>query len=183
MKFAKVLRVITIPPVMALILVFLLWRQYPPGHGAAAIFSLTLLPVLSYPVWRVIPRLYEKGRPSQRRLAIVFSVVGYLIGLVFAVLLRGSAPELLVCLCYMTTGVLIALSSALRFRASGHAAGISGPIAVLALCKSPWFALMAVILVPVYWSSLRLKRHTLRELLLGTLYPVAAALLWHAVLF
>ena len=174
-RAAKAIRIITLPPVLALVLVLLLGDQYPPYHALAAVFFLTVLPASSYLVWRVIPKLHEKGRSSQRWLAVIFSVAGYIGGTALAFLLHGSPTEKLVYLCYVFSGAMIALSSRLGVKSSGHAAGVAGPIAALVICKSPWFLLGDVLLIPVYKSSLELKRHSALELALGSAYPVLAA--------
>lgn len=174
-RIAKITRIATLPPIMALILLILLHDQYPRYHTAAGIVFLTILPLLSYLVWRIVPGLYTEGRPSQRRVAVLFSVIGYVAGLLFYFICHGSVTELFAYLCYVFTGVLIAVSSKLNVKSSGHAAGVAGPVAALTFCKSPWFLLAYAILIPVYISSMELKRHTWKELILGTLYPTVAA--------
>ena len=173
---AKAIRIATVPPIGAAILITLLWTSYPPYHALGALFCLAVLPALSYLVWVSIPPLRRRGRPLQRKLAVLFSVVGYGLGLGLALGLGGSRVELCINLCYCFSGALIALTSALGLRSSGHAAGVAGPIAVLSLWKSPWYLLGAGVMGAVVWSSLQLKRHTPRELLLGALYPTVCAL-------
>lgn len=84
---------------------------------------------------------------------------------------------MLVYLCYIFSGTLIAIfTKCLKIKSSGHAAGTAGPITILVLRVSPWFFLGYLLLIPVYCSSLRLKRHTMKELLWGTAYPIVAAI-------
>ena len=182
-RVSKIIRIITLPPVLALVLVTLLRNQYPQYHALAAAFFLAVLPASSYLVWRVVPKLYKKGRSSQRWIAVIFSVVGYIGGLLTSILLDGSPTEKLVYLCYVFSGTMIALTSRMGIRSSGHAAGVAGPVAALSICISPWFLLGAVLLIPVYKSSLELKRHSVKELLLGSAYPVLAAVFLSFVLF
>lgn len=176
-KISKAIRVITLPSVMAFILVVLMRGQYPTWHAAAAIFFLSILPTLSYAVWRVVPKLYEGGRPSQRKLAVVFSVIGYFCGLAFCFLFSGSSTELIIYLCYVISGTLIFITSKFfGFKSSGHASGITGPIAILVLRLSPWYIVGLLLLIPIWKSSVNLGRHTNTELFCGCLYPVVAAL-------
>ena len=49
---------------------------------------------------------------------------------------------------------------------------MAGPILVLGLEASPWFFLGFGLLGIVFWSSLRLGRHTARELVLGAATPM-----------
>ena len=81
-KFAKAIRILTTAPVFALLLCTLLYFLMDGAfaslrHYLMAVFFLSILPVLAYPVSAIIPPLRRKGRDGQRNLAIVFSVVGY----------------------------------------------------------------------------------------------------------
>ena len=110
-------------------------------------------------------------------------MAGYLLGTVYCLASGGSQTELFMYLSYVICGVLIALFSfVFHLKSSGHACGVSGPAAMLAYRVSPWFLLGYLLLIPVWQSSLRLKRHTAGELLLGALFPVAAMALLIAVM-
>lgn len=172
----KWLRVVLSPPILICIAVFLLRGQMTGSHAAAAMLCLGVIPTLSYLVWWVVPTLYQGGRPAQRKLAVAFSVAGYLLGLIFCAARGGSGTETCIYLCYVFSGVLIAVTSKLGLKSSGHAAGVAGPVMLLAVRRSPWFLMGFGLLIPVWVSSRKLGRHTNRELLLGTLYPTAAVL-------
>ena len=123
--FAKAIRIITLPQIMVFFLILLLGDRLPPGHDIVAMVMLCALPLLSYLCWRVSPRLHEQGRRSQRKLAIYFSVAGYLLGTVYCLASGGSQTELFMYLSYVICGVLIALSSyVFHIKSSGHAAGV-----------------------------------------------------------
>ena len=84
-KFAQAVRILTTPPVFSALMCTLLYVLVPGsfaslGHYLLAIVCLSLLPVLAYPVSYLIPALRRGGRKTQRNLALVFSVLGYLIG-------------------------------------------------------------------------------------------------------
>ena len=68
----------------------------------------------------------------------------------------------------------------LHFKASGHTCGCSGPIAALSIFINPWFLVGYVLLTPIIWSSIRLKRHTALQLLAGCVIPVLAMLICRA---
>lgn len=55
------------------------------GHYLYALGALTIFPLLSYPVSVIIPPIRKKGRDGQRNLAIVFSVIGYIAGILGSV--------------------------------------------------------------------------------------------------
>ena len=76
-------------------------------------------------------------------------------------------------LCYVICGVLIALSSyVFHIKSSGHAAGVVGPVMILSLRVSPWYLFGLLLMIPVGISSVKLGRHTPKEILLGSCYPV-----------
>lgn len=176
-KAAKFIRTITLPPLMALLMIGILWNQYPSGHAWLAILFMTVYPLLPYPLQKLSPRLSAGGRREQRRMAVIFSVIGYIAGLILCLSTQASRTEWMVYLCYAFSAVLIAVSSRfLKVRSSGHAAGVAGPVSILVLRASPWYAFAYLLLIPVYYSSLRLHRHTLGELLWGTAYPIIACI-------
>lgn len=175
---AKVIRIITLPQVLVFFLILLLGDQIPPWHHEMAIVLLCVVPLISYLYWRISPELREQGRKSQRKLAIIFSVTGYILGTIYCIAFGGSKTELFMYLCYVICGVLIALSSyGFHIKSSGHAAGVVGPVMILSLRVSPWYLFGLLLMIPVGISSVRLGRHTPKELLLGSCYPVIATLI------
>ncbi len=182
-KTAKALRIASLPPIMAIPMTLILWPQFPTGHGWLALLFLTVLPLLAYPIQAAVPCLAAQGRSGQRRLALLFSVAGYAAGLIVSLVWPSTKTERMLYLCYIFSGVLIAFfSKCLHIKNSGHAAGTAGPVSMLVLRVSPWFLLAYLLLIPVYLSSLKLKRHTRAELLWGTAYPIAAAVLLEWIL-
>ena len=188
MKLAKTIRTVTTAPIMAAILLTLVWQfdpvGYPTtGHYLMAMLFLAILPVLAYPVSVIVPALRRQGRDGQRRLAIIFSVSGYIGGLVFCLITRAYGAELLIYLTYFISGILIALFSfAIKFKASGHACGVSGPIAMLIHLLGPIYALGYIVLAAVFWASIKLKRHTWSQLIGGSAIPVITMLILISVL-
>ena len=184
-KIAKVIRVLTTAPVFALILCTILYLLVPGSfaslsHYLWALGFLVILPLLAYPVAWAVPALRKKGRPLQRNLAVVFSVVGYVGGFLFAMLAGGTPTEKILFGTYLLSGVTIGICTVCHFKASGHTCGCSGPIAMLAVTVSPWFLLGYGLLTPIIWASKKLGRHTAGQLAAGVLIPVAAMLLCRA---
>ena len=184
-KFAKAIRILTTAPVFALVLCTLLYFLLNGAfaslkHYLAAIFFLTVLPMLAYPVAAIIPPLRKKGRDGQRNLAIAFSVLGYIGGFLYAILGGGAAVEKVLFGTYLISGVTLAVCTLLHYKASGHACGCSGPVAMLSVFVCPWFLFGYLLLTPVIWSSMKLKRHTATQLLVGSVIPVLAMLICRA---
>lgn len=66
------------------------------------------------------------------------AVVGYILGLLYALFAHTSRELLLVYLGYLLSGALIALfNKTFAIRASGHACGVAGPIAFLYVFFGP----------------------------------------------
>lgn len=186
-KIAKVVRAVTTAPILALVMATVLYAMMPSAfagklHYFAMIFFLTVLPILAYPVSYLLPNRKFRARDEQRKLAILFAVVGYVGGAVFGLVLRGARIELLIYTTYLVSGAMIALTTKLKIKSSGHACGVSGPIALLIYCLGKPFALGYLLLVAVYWSSLRLKRHTIQQLITGTAIPIVAMMIMNTVI-
>ena len=176
----KIIRILTIPPIMAFIMLTTLFVLRPEVFGGPllyglAVFFISVLPVLAYPLQPVIPGFKGKGREGQRNLAMWFSVAGYLLGCIVNIFMNASLTLWLVYLVYLFSGLGIFICSKLfHFKASGHACGIMGPIAFL-LYTNIYGALVGI---PVYfaalWASVKMKRHTVAQFISGAAIPVIA---------
>lgn len=173
---SKSVRVITVPPVIAAVTVTLLYFLgnnifANVWHCAAALAALTVFPLLAYPISLV--KTADTRRGFQRKLALILSVAGYIGGFIFALVTDAPSGEKVLFTTYLLSGVLTALSSfVLKIKSSGHACGVSGPAALMSYYLTPWFLLTYILLIPVFWSSLRLKRHTPAQLISGSVIPV-----------
>ncbi len=181
---AKIVRVLTVPPVMICILLLVLYFARPSlfagvGQLLWALLFLMVFPLLAYPVSALVPALRKKGREGQRGLAFLFTLAGYTGGLVYGLIAGVGDGLLLVYLTYfLSVFFLILLEKCFHVRASGHACSITGPLILLCYFTSWWWALpCAGVYGLVAWASLSLKRHTAKELAFGSLTAVAAFLL------
>ena len=180
-KFYKIVRVATVPPLMASALFIILgaFSRLDWVDSLLGIFFIGILPILAYPLQRFIPYYKDKGRDGQRNLAMVFSVSGYIIGCVLALIFNAPNMVILIYLDYLLSGVLLTLFNKLfHLKASGHACGIVGPIAML-VYSGLYIpaAIGAVLTVFVFISSIKMKRHTLLQLLGGSAITIAALLI------
>lgn len=176
--FEKVIRVITVAPIMALVMLSILYGVHPGiFHGTSyyilSIIFLTVLPLLAYPLQPFLPKFRNKGREGQRNLAIVMAVLGYLSGIVSAIFFHAPKELLLIYLAYFISGMGVLLfNKVLKIRASGHACGVVGPISILTYFIGIKALISVIAIVPVYWASLKMKRHTISQLFFGGLIPV-----------
>lgn len=174
------IRVLTTAPILALVMLTLL-KIYPrdvydnTSNYVFAVFFLTILPLLAYPLQPFIPKFKDKGREGQRNLAIVMAVVGYVGGIVYSMIIGAKAGLLMIFLTYLISGVLIAVfNKGLKIRASGHACGVAGPIAMLVYFYGAVALWGIVVMALVVVSSLLIKRHKISDLILGSIISVAA---------
>ena len=180
-KFAKTIRVITIPPILVFALLTLLLNDFSTFYRGVsdyvgAVVFLMMIPSLAYPFQMVVPSLREKGRDMQRKLAFVFSISGYTLGLVYAIASGAGAKLTSIYIGYFCSVIfLIFFNKVLKIHASGHAAGITGPLLYVVWYSEIWMLPLAVLLyVAIIWSSLKMKRHTMPEFMLGTLCSATA---------
>lgn len=177
-NLAKIIRIITVAPIMAFILLLTLYLCKPllfgsPVNFVLSIIFLVVFPLLAYPLQPFIKKYKEKGREGQRTLAIYFAVAGYIGGCLSAIFLKAPKNVWVIYLTYLFSGILIMLFNKLfHFRASGHACGIAGPFAVLIYFGQPCGYVGILILALAWLSSLHMKRHTNLQLIGGTLIPI-----------
>ncbi len=186
-KFAFFMRKATVPPLLAVLLTTLIRvSNYElVGNLSNLLWSyvfLAAMPLLAYPIHAAFPFLRKRGRKCQRNLAILFSTIGYVAGTIYSFAASAPATLTIVYLTYLFSGIFIALFTfAMKFKASGHAAGIAGPVTVLTIFVSPWYAFAYILALPVLWCSLKTKRHTASEFFVGCLCPIIAMLIAMAI--
>ena len=178
-KFAKAVRIATLAPIMAFVLITLCFLLKPGSFDAVqyilAIIFLTVLPMLGYPLQPHVPHFKDKGREGQRNLAMVMAVIGYVIGIIVALATGTGGILLIIYLTYLFSGLLLMLfNKVFKIRASGHAGGVAGPLGLLILLFGPPALLGLIILGLMCWASLVLKRHTVSQLIIGSIIPLAA---------
>ncbi len=171
---AKTLRIVTIPPLLVAVMLTLLYILRPiifqsPVDYAMAILSLSVIPTLAYPLQSFIPGFKDGGRDAQRRLAFIFSPIGYAVGFIYALIANTSIELKFIFGTYLASViVLLIFNKLLHIKASGHACGVFGPlIHTIYFLGLPWFLPCAFAVWAVVWSSLYLMRHTKRELFFG----------------
>lgn len=179
-KLAKLIRILTVAPVMAMLMLIILYVHDRVLFGDRVNFVLLIVflvvfPLLAYPLQPFIKKYKEKGREGQRALAIVFAVAGYVGGCLSALLLHAPKSVWIIYLSYLVSGMLVGLTNKwLHFRASGHSCGVTGPFAIL-ICFGQTCGYLGIPVLALVWlSSLQMKRHTNRQLIGGALIPIAA---------
>lgn len=180
---AQAVRVLSVPPVMVSLLALILYLNRPEMFRSRMdmpilLVCLAVVPVLAYPICRLIPALKRGGRAVERRVAFILSGIGYAAGFVYGLVSAcGRELKLIFTTYFLSVVGLTVCNRLLRFRASGHSCAVTSPILFfclflydggnilrsVAVMAAAW-AIWGIIL----WASLYLKRHTLPQLLAGT---------------
>lgn len=179
--FAKFIRTITVPPVLVLLLLLILFTTKDGIFSAiyellVSIIFLMLVPIAAYPLASIIPQFNASGRDGQRKLAFILSLIGYIGAVVFGLINQVSSGLMFIYLTYfISVAMLTIFNKILKIRASGHACSITGPLILMIYfigwkCVLPCVLLFALII----WASLILKRHTPRELTTGSSCAIIA---------
>ena len=181
-KTAKFIRFLTVPPIVVtveLLLLLFMENIFPEMLDFwLTLFCLGILPVLAYPLQRIVPVFREGGQRMQRRLAFILSPLGYVAAVIISIV-RNAIPNLLyISTVYLLSVILLLLLNKLTpFHASGHGCSLAGSI-ILPCLFIGWYAILpGVILFGLsFWASVYLKRHTVREFLLGAACATISAL-------
>lgn len=173
---SKVIRTVTVPPVIAFAMLTYFYFGTTgvfssPGEYGLSVFFICILPALAYPVQLILKNKFP-GRDGQRTLAMFFSVAGYILGAATAFLTDSPQTLKLIYLGYLISGALILiLSKCAEFKISGHAVGSAGPIAIL-LGFGQWVWVFGLpVILSVFYSSLKIKRHTKTQIICGLIQP------------
>ena len=140
-----------------------------------SIFFLCVLPILAYPLQKYIPYFKDKGREGQRNLAMIFAMLGYVLGVTANLFLNATETLWLIYVEYLLSGLLIVIfNKVFKLRASAHACGVAGPTVMLAYLGVYFTAIPGMLLyVASFISSIIMKRHTWQQFVGGTFIPMA----------
>lgn len=167
-----VVRVLTLPPIVTGLTLVLMYA--PAGlltlrELLLCEVFLLLVPLAAYPL-REIFHIGRNRREGQRSTALVLSAAGYACGFIWSLLVPCSWLVHILFLSYVVSvAPLLALNAGLGLRASGHACSTTAPVFLLTWKLHPLFIIPSLLLIAaVYRSSLKLSRHTLPQLLIGS---------------
>ena len=170
---ARVIRILSIPPVMATGLVILLaFKDHnfrDPAEVAMTILFLAVFPVLAYPLSAAIPGVRAKGREGQRNLAFLMTAIGYLLGMFYGIFISKNPSLIMLYGIYLLSVILLLIANKLlRLRASGHGCSVTGPLFFLGYFLGPAGLVAGLTLFGfILWASVVAKRHTVREFISG----------------
>jgi len=136
--------------------------------SVVSIFFVSILPIITSFLWIMRNELeVDMPRREDRIYPLLLVILSYVLGVV--VLYTLGAPQLttILMICYLNNTIVVLLFS-LFWKISIHAMGIAGPATAI-MYLFGWPGLIFSLLVPpVIWSRLYLKRHTPSQLIMGT---------------
>lgn len=174
-KTAKIIRIITIPPIEALAMLLILYVTKQEEFGnmenlLMAVLFLTVIPICSYPI-ASRKRGEQDMRNNQRNMAFIFNFLSYL-----AAMLIGYCVGCTRMLQWILNGYFLAVliltivNKVFKIRASGHACSCTFPYLILSYYFGGYVTVICLILyLAEFGASVELKRHTTKEFLGGTI--------------
>lgn len=183
-KIASLIRIISIPPIMVLALVLIMSAVQKEKFASLSeclilILFLGIFPLLAYPFQKIVPKLKVGGRDAQRKMAFIFTLVGYTAAMIWSMIVHSNSLIRTITVTYFTSVVILTiLNKIVHFKASGHACSFTAPILLLTFFADWRFLIPGVILAAaVCWSSVYLKRHTYSQLVGGMLTAAISVVL------
>jgi len=185
-KVAYIISVIFIVPIVALMVLLIMWYDNSTANFNDNIYYLvnsiiffTVIPTSAYIVVRSNPNLKIGGRNIERKMAFIFALIGYILGnLSLLIMKRPTKPMIIFYLSYLISATILAIiNKFFNFKASGHACGITGPILALNFFTGPKMIWMFLLVPLVIWSRVVLKRHDMKQLIVGAAVSFFSTLL------
>ncbi len=175
-------------PVLSGLMITYLYFRLPEGESNAlsgyvwAMVFVCVIPLLS--LFFYIPVRNEAAQVTvhrQRVASFILMMISYPIG--WIVLSRIGSPTIFTALAAIYTFVtlgLIVFNLLLRYKASGHAAGVSGPVASMIFLYGVIATPLLALLPMVTWARLAAKGHNFWQTVVGA---VLSAVISISVLF
>lgn len=180
-KIAKVIRVVTVPPIVILIMLSILFCSFgeefaTAGEFVMVVIFLSFVPSFSYLLAKIRKGTSENTREGQRNMAFILNFGGYLLALIIGKSIGCS--EMLMCVLvsfFLAVMVLTFLNKVCKIRASGHACSCVLPYLFLSYWFRDLTALICIIFYVIeFWASIKLKRHTVSEFIAGSIIAFVA---------
>jgi hypothetical protein len=175
-------------PVLSGALVTYLYFRLPANEANAlsgyvwSMLFLCIIPLGS--LFFFIPKKDENREQTfhrQRVVSFLFMLVSYPVG--WLVLALTHAPRIFTATAatytFVTLG-LIVINLLMHYKASGHAAGVSGPVASMIYLFGVWATPLLLLLPLVTWARLAAKGHSFWQTVVGATMSglISVAVLW-----
>jgi membrane-associated phospholipid phosphatase len=172
--FAKFISTITHPPLIAiptfiLINIFLLGFIDSLVINIICLIFAAILPILtSLILIKKMDTDIDITDRTKRTLPLFFAVCSYIIGFIILFIIDAPAITTALMLVYFSNTLIILLIN-LSWKISIHAMGVAGPTAALIYLFGLPGVIFAITIPLVMWSRVILKKHTLSQVLAGSI--------------
>lgn len=175
-KIAYLISSLFTVPMVALLVLTIMWFDNSKAnfnnnlyYYLNSILFFTVIPFSAYIFARSIPRFKIGGRETERKLAFIFGIFGYVLGNITLIFMEKPTKAMIgLYLSYLVSALILAfINKVVKFKASGHACGITGPIVAINFISGIKMLYLALLIPIVMWSRLVLKRHDIKQLLVG----------------
>ncbi len=183
-KFAKIISIITVVPILALLTTSWIYLCNSSVFNndviwyIVSIIFLTFIPISAYGLKKIIPNYKNAKRKEERKLAFIMAIIGYIVGLIVVLVFNAPKGTFIIFNTYFLSGIFLTFfNKVLNIKASGHACGVTSPIILLLyfIGFRTWY--MILLLPIVYWARINQKRHSYKELIIGTLVGALCAII------
>lgn len=181
--FGEILSQILNVPVMTGLLVFYLYMKLPadaPNRLPAFLITLLFLSIIPLCSLFFYITGHEKEREKiihrQRVASFIFMAVSYPVGALALYLMDSPRIFTATAMSYtlITLGLII-FNLFMHYKASGHAAGVAGPVASLIYLYG-WMASPLLALLPIVtWARVMAKGHSTWQMIVGATLSLAIA--------
>jgi membrane-associated phospholipid phosphatase len=173
-RWATAISNVTFPPIIGVLTFGLINNAVSSGFYFVVLTLLTTLvaavaPLIILIAWgRVRAHNPDTAARAGRGYWLLVSTASYFVGT--AVLLLTRAPPLIAAVMFGYGAVTLVISLInLRWKISIHTMSVTVPTTVLVFVFGPWGLLCGLLLPPVIWSRVYLKKHTIAQAIAGAL--------------
>ena len=178
-RVAKAIRIITVPPVLTLAMLGILYYLYGEKFATLsqlvmALILLVLVPSCAYLISNSENNNQTDKRGKQRKMAFIFNLVGYLSAMIIGFFMMCT--EMMMCILisyFLAVLILTFVNKVSGVKASGHACSCVLPYLILCYWSGGKVVLICLILyLGEFWASVSLKRHTVFEFISGSFVAI-----------
>lgn len=175
-KLARVISTLFVPPSLTIITFFFLafYLESDPAARAVVIgVSLTfgfIFPIAMFIYFRRQGKIIDSDASIKEERTKPFLIASgiYAVGLGVLIGLHANSIITAFWFCYISNTLLTILINKF-WKISAHALGVAGPFGAVTYAAGPYGLFFAALLIIVGWARLKLKVHTVMQVVMGSL--------------
>jgi membrane-associated phospholipid phosphatase len=183
-KVAFLIAGIFTPPLMASVAILMIARFYAKDINDMLVWSIIGIILLIGPASVYVFLNYSKGkledinlsRRKERLIPLYLALLGAIFGL--AIMYYKRAPEPLIILNYtLIIDLLVITIITFYWKVSVHMLTLTSVITLLCFLFEPRYLILFILCLPVGWSRISRKRHSLSQVLVGSILGIMTVLI------